>query len=418
MGSMVTIETKVLGTLDEIDAIAPAWRELEARCADPLSYFQSFDWCRNWVAQFSADGNHRPYIVTIWRGERLIALWPRMIVDMAGIRRLETLGAPHSQYCGVLVRRDGTAWPGIAKALLAAVRASRCDVTISRAVPEGSALAKLLADKPVVRGSDNIASMLDLSLFPSSEAYTAQLGKLQKRNRNRRRNHLARLGELHFEVIWPDHAEFGALVRQCTEMKRRWLAETGRFSSGFSMAGYEDFLASLGGNAARLSGACLSVLRAGERVVALELGFIRQRHYYAYIGGFDWDLRELSPGKVQMDLTVNWLIDKGGAGRRYRPGDPGARCRAGLRLAGPAGAADAAGLLWRLRHSLDLDAGARELCRARLCRIQHPLPAALSPAGAAGGLAQLLAVRAGLRARRQPDAGSACHRPGIGPRRR
>lgn len=311
MGSMVTIETKVLGTLDEIDAIAPAWRELEARCADPLSYFQSFDWCRNWVAQFSADGNHRPYIVTIWRGERLIALWPRMIVDMAGIRRLETLGAPHSQYCGVLVRRDGTAWPGIAKALLAAVRASRCDVTISRAVPEGSALAKLLADKPVVRGSDNIASMLDLSLFPSSEAYTAQLGKLQKRNRNRRRNHLARLGELDFEVIWPDHAEFGALVRQCTEMKRRWLAETGRFSSGFSMAGYEDFLASLGGNAARLSGACLSVLRAGERVVALELGFIRQRHYYAYIGGFDWDLRELSPGKVQMDLTVNWLIDQG-----------------------------------------------------------------------------------------------------------
>lgn len=306
-----SIETRVLGTLEEIDAIAPAWRALEMHCADPLGYFQSFDWCRNWVAQFGGEGNNRPYVVTLWRGERLIALWPRMIVDMAGIRRLETLGAPHSQYCGVLVRRDGTQLSIVAKALRAGLRASNCDVTISRSVPDGSMLAKILADKPEVRGSANVASMLDLSQFSSSESYTAQLGKLQKRNRNRRRNHLARQGELSFEVIWPDHPEFGALVRQCTEMKRRWLAETGRFSTGFSMAGYEDFLASLGGDAAGLGGACLSVLRTGERVVALELGFIRQRHYYAYIGGFDWDLRDLSPGKVQMDLTVGWLIDQG-----------------------------------------------------------------------------------------------------------
>lgn len=306
-----SIVSRVLGTLEEIEAIAEAWRDLERHCADPLGYFQTYDWCRNWVAQFGDDGVHLPHVVTLWRDERLIALWPRMVVDLAGIRRLETLGAPHSQYCGALVRRDDVALHIVAARLRAAVRASNCDVTISRAVPDGSVLADMLAEKPKVPGLENIASMLDLSGFSSAQDYMSRLGKLQKRNRNRRRNHLARLGELHFEVVWPDHPDFADLVRQCAEMKRRWIAETGRISVGFSMAGYEDFLASLGGDGERLEGACLSILRAGERVVALELGFIRQRHYYAYIGGFDWDLRDLSPGKVQMEMSVGWLIDNG-----------------------------------------------------------------------------------------------------------
>lgn len=305
-----SIATRVLGTLDEIDAIADDWRALERHCADPLSYFQGFDWCRNWVLHF-ADDHTRPYVISVWRGEQLVALWPRMVVEAAGVKRLETLGAPHSQYCGALVRQGVVPVVDLGNALRAATRAANCDVTISRAVPEGSALDELLTDKRVVRGSANVASVLDLSGYASAEDYTARLGKLQKRNRNRRRNHLARLGSISFEVIWPGHRDFAALVRLGADMKRRWLEETGRYSVGFAMAGYEDFLAGLSGDEATLSGACLSVLRVGDRAVAVELGFISNRHYYAYIGGFDWTLRELSPGKVQMEMTVGWLIENG-----------------------------------------------------------------------------------------------------------
>lgn len=304
------IESRVLGALADIEAIAAAWRGLEKHCADPLSYFQSYDWCSAWVRQFASD-TLRPYVVTLWRGEQLIALWPKMIVSAAGLKRLETLGVPHSQYCGALVRQGAAESGEIARMLRAATVAARCDVSISRAVPEGTALAKILKGKPVLSGEANGASVLDLSGYASAEDYTEQLGKTQKRNRNRRRNHLARLGEVNFEVIWPGHDDFAPLVRRATEMKRRWLSETGRFSTGFAMAGYEDFLAGLQGDAARLNGACLSVLRAGERVVAIELGFIKDRHYYAYIGGFDWEVRDLSPGKVQMEMTVGWLIEQG-----------------------------------------------------------------------------------------------------------
>jgi CelD/BcsL family acetyltransferase involved in cellulose biosynthesis len=305
-----SIVTRVLGTLDEIEAIATAWRGLDTDCAEPLGYFQCYDWCRNWVRQFGGTLG-QPHVVTLWRADQLLALWPLMIVEAAGIRRLETLGTPHSQYCGALVRSGTVPLKEIAHHFREAARASGCDVTISRAIPVGSVLAQILADRPVVSGAENAASVLDLSLYGSAASYTAGLGKLQKRNRNRRRNHLARVGGLHFEVIWPQDEQFADLVRLCTQMKRRWLAETGRFSIGFSAEGYEDFLAALPGDADRMQGACLSVLRAGDRVVALELGFIRQGHYYAYVGGFDWDLRDLSPGKVQMEMTVGWLIDNG-----------------------------------------------------------------------------------------------------------
>lgn len=303
------LHSRVLVTLEEMDAVAQDWRALERHCADPLGYFQSFDWCRAWMARFGA--GHQPYVVTLRRDDLLVALWPGMIVEAPGLRRLETLGVPHSQYCGLLLRRGGVTPTDAAELLGRHMRGSGCDVVLSRAVPQGSALAEVLADEPQVPGPQNVASMLDLSAYSSSEDYAAQLGKLQKRNRNRRRNHLARLGELSFEVIWPDHADFAPLVRECTQMKRRWLTETGRMSVGFSMQGYEEFLAALSGDPETLSGACLSVLRAGDRIVAMELGFLQRRHYYAYIGGFDWDLRDLSPGKVQMEFTVGWLIDQG-----------------------------------------------------------------------------------------------------------
>lgn len=309
------LTSRVLGTLAEIEAIAGQWRALDDRCADPLGYFQSYDWCRNWVARFCDGEAHTAYVMTIWEGERLVALWPCMVVEAVGMRRLETLGVPHTQYCGLLLDPDTRKRAEIRELFRQARRQSGCDVILSRAVLAGSVLDDMLDADSHISGTDNAASMLELCGFASPEDHFEQLGKLQKRNRNRRRNHLARLGPLDFSVIWPGDPQFADLVARCAAMKRQWLAETGRFSAGFAMAEYEEFLAELEGDRATMTGACLSVLRAGDRVVALELGFLRQGHYYAYIGGFDWDLRQLSPGKVQMDFTVGWLIEQGA--KRY-----------------------------------------------------------------------------------------------------
>lgn len=299
-------ELRILRSLTEMQAVESQWRALESAAGDTLGYFQTYDWCANWVAHFTRP---TPHVRTLWQDGVLVGVWPLMVAGGGiGLKRLETLGDPHTQYAGMILS-PGVAPEAAAAALLDGIGQEKVDVAVFRPVPANGPLGAVLRKLPQIAGYENAASVLDLSGYASSEDYSAQLGKLQKRNRNRRRNHLARLGELSFEMIWPEHPEFRELVGWAVAMKRDWLKQTQRYSVGFAMAGYDDFMASLPGEI--LNGACLSVLRAGERVVAVELGFVRNRHYYAYLGGFDWALRDLSPGKVQMEMTVSWLIDQG-----------------------------------------------------------------------------------------------------------
>lgn len=289
-----------------MQAVETDWRALESAATDRLGYFQTYDWCMNWVASFTQP---TPHVRTLWQDDVLVGVWPLMVAGGGiGLKRLETLGDPHTQYAGMILSPH-VAPDAAAAALMEGIEDEKVDVAVFRPVPADSAFGRVLRRLPAIAGYENSASVLDLSAYASSADYAGQLGKLQKRNRNRRRNHLARLGELSFEMIWPSHDEFRDLVLWAAAMKREWLKHTNRYSLGFAMAGYDDFMASLPGD--MLEGACLSVLRAGERVVAVELGFVRNKHYYAYLGGFDWDLRDLSPGKVQMEMTVSWLIDQG-----------------------------------------------------------------------------------------------------------
>ncbi len=306
------LQMRVLDSLAAIDAAADAWRDLEARCNDELTFFQTLSWCRSWVAEFASDGRIEPHIRTAWRGDKLVAIWPLMRTSgPLGVQMLETLGDPHSQYTNMLCDPADDCCAASNILMKGLADAGRCDVAVLKAVPRSSQLGQALATRHRADADFNEAAILDLSRFESSEAYTKSLRKLQKRNRNRRRNHLARHGELTFEVLWPSDAGYAERLSTCMAMKRRWLMETGRYSAGFALDGYEAFLAQLDGDASTCTGACLSVLSCGGRAVAVELGFILNRHYYAYIGGFDWDLRSHSPGKVQMDMTVCWLIDNG-----------------------------------------------------------------------------------------------------------
>ncbi|AOF88928.1 GNAT family N-acetyltransferase [Sinorhizobium sp. RAC02] len=302
------VQHHVLRDRSAMHAVAADWRALDARAADPLTYFQSFDWCQRWL-DVVADARCRPEIHTLRQGGNLVAVWPLMLSGTA-VKRLEPLGWPHSQYANLLIDPtfDGRE---AARRLLGGLANTKHDVAVMESVPAGSALTALFQDTSPLSGRGNSAAMLDLSVFASPDAYAAALSKTQRRNRNRRRNALSRHGPLSFCVLFPGEDGFADAIATCLDFKRTWLRETGRRSTGFAFAGFDDFLASLPGRRDDLSGACLSVLKAGDRLVAGELGFLHHGHYHAYLGAFDWDLRDASPGKAQMDMTVCWLIDQG-----------------------------------------------------------------------------------------------------------
>ncbi|MCP8897064.1 GNAT family N-acetyltransferase [Shinella daejeonensis] len=302
------IEHRVLRDRAAMAAVMDDWRQLDARAADPLSYFQSADWCHGWIEAFG-NARRRPEIHLLRRNGSLIAVWPLMLSGR-GLKRLEPLGWPHSQYANILI---DPAFDGqdAARRLLAGLTGARHDVALLESVPEGSALARTLAGSTPLAGRANTAAMLDLSVFASPDAYAASLSKTQRRNRNRRRSALSRHGALSFDVLFPGDPAFAGAIETCVRFKRIWLRETGRRGAGLAFDRFERFLARLSGDRDSLSGACLSVLRAGDRLVAGELGFLHHGHYHAYLGAFDWELRDASPGKTQMDMTVCWLIEKG-----------------------------------------------------------------------------------------------------------
>jgi CelD/BcsL family acetyltransferase involved in cellulose biosynthesis len=303
-------ETELLVTAKAVAALADEWRALEGRAQGGWSFYQRADWCLTWLERLGQGA--RPHVVTARQDGELVAVWPLMVAGGLGLRRLAPIGGPLAQYADALMDA-GHEGDALAGALVErALEKPGCDVAAFASVPRTSPLARALMRRLGPSTAVSAPSFqLDLSTFETPDSYFASLSKLQKRNRNRRRNHLARLGELSFEVVWGGADDFAPLVAQAVAFKRAWLAESRRLSVGLSARGVEDFLGALGGDAAAREGAMVSVLRLDGRPIAIELGFLAHGHYHAYLGAFEPELAAHSPGKVQMDMTVGWLIEAG-----------------------------------------------------------------------------------------------------------
>jgi CelD/BcsL family acetyltransferase involved in cellulose biosynthesis len=102
-------ELREVTSLAGIDALRDEWLSLERRHRGELAYFQTFDWCRNWVACIATSlPGITPRIICIWKASRLIALIPAMVSRVAGgVRVLKALGEPHTQYAGMLTDPAG-----------------------------------------------------------------------------------------------------------------------------------------------------------------------------------------------------------------------------------------------------------------------------------------------------------------------
>lgn len=302
----------VLGSLAEVDAVAPEWRALDLRPQDGAAYFQSFDWCRAWLQQVAPQaGSLQPYIVTVRVGERLAAVLPLMLRSgPGGVRVLSALGEPHTQYSGLLADRD-LFDDAAARLLSDGLRRAPCDLMHVSLVPAGSTLDRVLGASMQAAASDNVSSEMDLTRFADVAAYLASFDGRRKKSRARRWRQLEQLGPVRLRAVWPDEPDYPGIVRACVAMKQRWLLETGRMSRGFALAGFADLLRSLPGDRATKEGAVALALEAGGRLVAAEVSMIRRGRLYSFVGGFDGDLRSASPGKAQMEAAICWAIENG-----------------------------------------------------------------------------------------------------------
>lgn len=304
------LRTVCLRSLADMDLWAAAWRALDSCSSAPHRYFQSFDWCHTWLASHPSK-RLSPFVVLLFRGDALMAVLPLMRVrSLTGICVLRALGEPHTQYGNVLTRDGRLAPDEVAAIRHALFKASSADSIIANYVPDGSPLKDILGVESRASELDNAAAQFDLQGFASPQDYRATLNKSRRRTRRKAETALGEFGEIALEVLRPGEKGHAAAIAQCVALKKNWIKHTGRIGAGLDYEDHARFLSALPATTSR-DGGIVFVLKAGPVAVAYEVGFLQGGHYYSYLGAFMWSLRHASPGTLQIEMTMEWLMTHG-----------------------------------------------------------------------------------------------------------
>ncbi len=302
------LRVHALVSIQDIVNAEDLWRDLEESSTAPNCFFQSYAWCKSW-AEHHGDERHQPVILMLTRNTKAIAILPLMqVMVRGGIKVMRALGEPHTQYTNLLTQ-NGSLDDAATDVLREALHSwPNIDAIFVQYVPELSPLQKVfgkLSEIPTLR---NEASQYELKTFSSVEAFTKSLPVRRRQAQRRAASALQGDGPLLLEVIWPDDAKFTGALSQCLRWKDEWISNTGRMNAGINDKSHNVFLASIQ-SAAHKDGSVIFALKAGERPVAYQLGFIHHGHYHLYTASFEWRLRRWSLGTVLIDMTIGWLIE-------------------------------------------------------------------------------------------------------------
>jgi CelD/BcsL family acetyltransferase involved in cellulose biosynthesis len=297
-------------TLAEVVSIETSWRSLDATSSAPLVWFQSYEWCRNWL-ECDAARTAAPRVLVLVSQGRLVAVWPMMTAKLAlMLRTLRGLGEPHSQYANILTE-NGHLTDAEADLFCRSVRKLGGVAAMGfSCVPAASPLARVLDRLGALPAAANASTTLDLSQFGDASAYEDTVQGKARRNLKRSIRILEAQGLLSFDVLRPGMPNYREAVEACVAMKLAWLARTGRVGLGLQ-AGHARFLSALSCVNDGKDGPYAFVLSVAGRPAAIELGYLQRGHYYCYMGAFRQSLAQASPGTVQMQKSIAWLIDQG-----------------------------------------------------------------------------------------------------------
>lgn len=239
----------------------------------------------------------------VLRNGAIETVWPLRIMRDMAVSIATDLADPVAQYSDVM----GAPMDGESLALLGhRLRTDfGADALLARRVRSDSGLDSGLADVATVI-DQNEAPFADLAAFGSFERYLASFSKATARKIRQRRARLENAhGALSFESLQGDRAR--EAVQIAAGWKRAWLGAQALTSRVFDGIANEALLI----EASAAPNANASVLRAGNRAIAIELGFISGPHYAAYLGTFDPAFAAYSPGQEQMLRTIEWAFAQG-----------------------------------------------------------------------------------------------------------
>ena len=314
------IDIYCLSDVLEIADIEKEWEDLRQLCGEPFTYFQSSSWCISWIKAHRSNNDQRtsgdPRVYVGVKNGNVVFIWPLMLLrSRAGVTLLVNLTEPLSQYSN-LIHAPGEFSVPTGKEVFKRICAhSGADAVCLSHFPRQSFISRLINNSGLRENGEHQSAVLDFSSITNWESYHAELPKTQRRERNRRRNRLEKEGSLSYVVREGGSEEFRRLVHLGLSMKCEWLKNTGRRQGILGLDSTTEFLSSLPGKLDTSGGigegAVAHALLLDHKPVSIEIGMLDGSDYHSFLGAIDWQLRDFSPGKVQLEFAQKWAHDIG-----------------------------------------------------------------------------------------------------------
>lgn len=264
---MTPLDIRVVEADARLSALADDWDALFARSA-PEQVFQSRLVLCHWAEHYLRAGD-RPILVTGWRGDRLVMLWPLLMQQRYGLGQLGFLGLPIAQFCDVLLAPDEDA-AELVSAGWTAIEGLGADLVSLDRLRADANLLKAPLPSPAILHCSEEAPHADLARRVGQDGPSQAYPPRERSNHRRRLRRLAEHGEISFEDAAPG-AEARELAKAAVRMKRQSLRRHGIVAPTVADPRFDAFFADLAADPA--SPLRLSAIRRDGAPIAIDMSF-------------------------------------------------------------------------------------------------------------------------------------------------
>lgn len=301
-------EFTIISTRAAFDALESDWNDLFERSGRGTQIFQTFNWCWHWCNHYlESESDEQPdetlAIVTGRRDGRLVLVCPFVVKQVAGLRQLNWMGAPVSQYGDVLIEDGGNTLQLLRDAWRFVQTEIAPDVARFRKVRDDAAILPLLAELNARSIEQLEAPYLDISSASDFATYEQRYSPRSRRNRRRLGRRLAERGELVFEHLTQGERA-KEVARQAIAMKRVWLKDRGLVAPAFADPRMDRFFAAVAEAGERPVGCEVSALLSDGEPTAIEIAFHAKDRIVMHVIVFNLEFEKSGAGVLLLEKTI------------------------------------------------------------------------------------------------------------------
>ncbi len=303
-------ELQLVTTRAGFEALEDEWNALFERAGRGEQMFQTFNWLWHWAAHFLPDGASNLAIVTVRRSGRLVVVVPLVVERVLGLRQIEFMGAPVSQYGDVLAEEIDDRDAVIVGAIEFALSSARADVLRFAKVRSDAVIAPALSCIGAEITSVEQAPFIDLKSSRTYADYVKRFSNKCFKNRRRLERRLAERGVVGLDWELSGRAAADA-ARTTLLLKRVWLKAKGQVSRAFADRRTEAFFADVCAGLQRPAGTQVSLLTSGGEIADAAITVTCKGRQALHILAYNMKFEKCAAGVLHVEKLIEHAFETG-----------------------------------------------------------------------------------------------------------